>query len=63
MVVTTMGVPDETGADPLGPADPCGDPFLRTRFAIPTLPVTYLRRDRLLGHLDLAPAAPLTVVG
>ncbi|MGM9463805.1 LuxR C-terminal-related transcriptional regulator [Streptomyces murinus] len=63
MVVTTMGVPDETGADPYGPADPCGDPFLRTRFAIPTLPVTYLRRDRLLGHLDLAPAAPLTVVG
>ncbi|MEU6461493.1 LuxR C-terminal-related transcriptional regulator [Streptomyces sp. NPDC046976] len=63
MVVTTMGVPDETGADPRGPADPCGDPFLRTRFAIPTLPVTYLRRDRLLGHLDRAPAAPLTVVG
>ncbi|GLX50673.1 transcriptional regulator [Streptomyces hygroscopicus subsp. hygroscopicus] len=63
MVVTTMGVPDETGADPQGPADPCGDPFLRTRFAIPTLPVTYLRRDRLLGHLDAAPGTPLTVVG
>ncbi|WP_194859045.1 LuxR C-terminal-related transcriptional regulator [Streptomyces sp. SUK 48] len=63
MVVTTMGVPDETGADPRGLADPCGDPFLRTRFAIPTLPVTYLRRDRLLGHLDAAPRTPLTVVG
>ncbi|QLJ01919.1 helix-turn-helix transcriptional regulator [Streptomyces sp. NEAU-sy36] len=63
MVVTTMGVPDETGADPRGPADPCGDPFLRTRFAIPALPATYLRRDRLLGHLDEAPRRPLTVVG
>ncbi|MFH8342065.1 LuxR C-terminal-related transcriptional regulator [Streptomyces sp. AM6-12] len=63
MVVTTMGVPDETGTDPYGPADPCGDPFLRARFAIPALPVTYLRRDRLLGHLDLAPRTPLTVVG
>ncbi|MGZ0205811.1 helix-turn-helix transcriptional regulator, partial [Streptomyces sp. RM1] len=63
MVVTTMGVPDETGADPRGPADPCGDPFLRARFAIPTLPATYLRRDRLLGHLDEAPRRPLTVVG
>ncbi|QHC28140.1 helix-turn-helix transcriptional regulator [Streptomyces sp. HF10] len=63
MVVTTMGVPDETGADPHGPADPCGDPFLRTRFAIPALPATHLRRDRLLGHLDAAPRTPLTVVG
>ncbi|MEW2625236.1 LuxR C-terminal-related transcriptional regulator [Streptomyces sp. NPDC048106] len=63
MVVTTMGVPDETGADPHGPADPCGDPFLRTRFAIPTLPLTYLRRERLLGRLDAAPGTPLTVVG
>ncbi|OIK26262.1 helix-turn-helix transcriptional regulator [Streptomyces malaysiense] len=25
--------------------------------------MTYLRRDRLLGHLDLAPRTPLTVVG
>ncbi len=58
-----MGVPDETGADPHGPADPCGDPFLRTRFAIPALPATHLRRDRLLGHLDAAPRTPLTVVG
>lgn len=58
-----MGVPDETGADPRGPADPCGDPFLRTRFAIPALPATYLRRERLLGHLDEAPRRPLTVVG
>lgn len=58
-----MGVPDETGADPHGPADPCGDPFLRTRFAIPALPATHLRRDRLLEHLDAAPRTPLTVVG
>ncbi|MFS4097499.1 AAA family ATPase, partial [Streptomyces sp. AF1A] len=63
VVVNTMAVLDETGPDPgRGRADPCGDPFLRTRFAVPTLPVTFLRRDRLTGHLDEALLKPLTVV-
>ncbi|MEV5934206.1 LuxR C-terminal-related transcriptional regulator [Streptomyces sp. NPDC052079] len=43
-------------------ADPRGDPFLRTRFAVPALPVTYLRRERLNRHLDQALRTPLTMV-
>jgi LuxR family maltose regulon positive regulatory protein len=42
--------------------DPMGDPFLRTRFALPTRPATFLRRERLVGHLDQALLTPLTVV-
>ncbi|MFI2380046.1 LuxR C-terminal-related transcriptional regulator [Streptomyces sp. NPDC018964] len=43
-------------------ADPHGDPFLRTRFAVPTRPVTYLRRERLTRHLDQGLRTPLTMV-
>ncbi|MFF6812401.1 LuxR C-terminal-related transcriptional regulator [Streptomyces sp. NPDC012403] len=43
-------------------ADPHGDPFLRTRFAVPARPVTYLRRERLTRHLDQALRTPLTMV-
>ncbi|MEV6380410.1 LuxR C-terminal-related transcriptional regulator [Streptomyces sp. NPDC051773] len=43
-------------------ADPQGDPFLPTRFAVPARPATFLRRERLDGHLDHALATPLTVV-
>ncbi|MGW4564425.1 LuxR C-terminal-related transcriptional regulator [Streptomyces sp. NPDC004561] len=58
-----MAVLDETGPDSGGgSSDPCGDPFLRTRFAVPTLPVTFLRRDRLVRHLDEALRKPLTLV-
>lgn len=42
--------------------DPHGDPFLRTRFAVPARPVTFLRRARLAGHLDQALHTPLTMV-
>ncbi|MFJ3670267.1 LuxR C-terminal-related transcriptional regulator [Streptomyces sp. NPDC090106] len=42
--------------------DPLGDPFLRTRFALPAKPATFLRRRRLLGHLDQALRTPLTLV-
>ncbi|MFI8826154.1 LuxR C-terminal-related transcriptional regulator [Streptomyces sp. NPDC053431] len=48
--------PDLSGVDPLG------DPFLRTRFAPPALPASFLRRARLVDHLGQAPRAPLTVV-
>ncbi|MFD4623962.1 LuxR C-terminal-related transcriptional regulator [Streptomyces sp. NPDC058475] len=57
-----------TGLDERGPgstvprADPQGDPFLRTRFALPTRPATYLRRERLVKHLDQALLTPLTMV-
>ncbi|MGW2423439.1 LuxR C-terminal-related transcriptional regulator [Streptomyces sp. NPDC001709] len=58
-----MAVPGGNGPAPTtSPADPRGDPFLLTQFAVPTRPVTFLRRDRLVGHLDGAPATPLTVV-
>ncbi|MEU9283568.1 LuxR C-terminal-related transcriptional regulator [Streptomyces sp. NPDC048275] len=39
-----------------------GDPFLRTRFALPTSPATFLRRERLAQHLDQALLTPLTMV-
>ncbi|MFD2685962.1 LuxR C-terminal-related transcriptional regulator [Streptomyces phyllanthi] len=39
-----------------------GDPFLRTRFALPTRPATFLRRQRLVQHLDQALRTPLTLV-
>ncbi|MFG3264594.1 LuxR C-terminal-related transcriptional regulator [Streptomyces bobili] len=43
-------------------ADPRGDPFLRTRFALPARPATFLRRQRLVDHLDQARETPLTLV-
>ncbi|MEV5518609.1 LuxR C-terminal-related transcriptional regulator [Streptomyces flaveolus] len=56
----------ETYAHARGPAvpyaGPQGDPFLRTRFAIPARPPTFLRRERLVEHLDQALATPLTLV-
>ncbi|MER6010583.1 LuxR C-terminal-related transcriptional regulator [Streptomyces bluensis] len=39
-----------------------GDPFLRTRFVLPTRPGTFLRRQRLVRHLDQALRTPLTLV-
>ncbi|MFE6281684.1 LuxR C-terminal-related transcriptional regulator [Streptomyces sp. NPDC057877] len=41
--------------------DPLGDPFLRTRFAVPARPATFLRRERLIEHLDRSPT-PLTMI-
>ncbi|MFG2133273.1 LuxR C-terminal-related transcriptional regulator [Streptomyces sp. NPDC048751] len=43
-------------------ADPLGDPFLTTRFAVPARPTTFLRRERLFEHLDQALLTPLTMV-
>ncbi|MFI1421233.1 LuxR C-terminal-related transcriptional regulator [Streptomyces sp. NPDC020731] len=43
-------------------ADPHGDPFLRTRFAVPARPATYLRRERLTRRLDQGLRTPLTMV-
>ncbi|MEU6255862.1 LuxR C-terminal-related transcriptional regulator [Streptomyces sp. NPDC047043] len=42
--------------------DPLGDPILRTRFALPMRPATFLRRQRLLHHLDQGLRTPLTMV-
>ncbi|MEH0581814.1 MULTISPECIES: LuxR C-terminal-related transcriptional regulator [Streptomyces] len=50
--------PQPTAAD----ADPQGEPFLRTRFVVPARPVTFLRRERLVNHLDQALRTPLTMV-
>ncbi|WP_200308154.1 LuxR C-terminal-related transcriptional regulator [Streptomyces adelaidensis] len=53
----------ESGSGPAVPcADPHGDPFLRTRFAVPARPATFLRRKRLADHLDQALRTPLTMV-
>ncbi|MBT2506537.1 helix-turn-helix transcriptional regulator [Streptomyces sp. ISL-98] len=43
-------------------ADPHGEPFLLTRFAVPTRPATFLPRKRLVDHLDQALLTPLTMV-
>nr|WP_234311965.1 LuxR C-terminal-related transcriptional regulator [Streptomyces griseus] len=43
-------------------ADPLGDPYLTTRFALPARPATFLRRERLVEHLDQALLTPLTMV-
>ncbi|WP_406165549.1 LuxR C-terminal-related transcriptional regulator [Streptomyces sp. NBC_00996] len=56
-----------TGLQDNGPgstprADPQGDPFLSTRFAVPKCPATFLRRERLVKHLDQALLTPLTMV-
>lgn len=45
-----------------GHVDPLGDPFLRTRFAVPSKPATFLRRARLTRHLGQALETPLTMV-
>ncbi len=53
----------EPGGGPQTPGvDPRGDPFLRTRYALPPRPVTFLRRERLTRHLDGALTTPLTIV-
>ncbi|MCH0557310.1 LuxR C-terminal-related transcriptional regulator [Streptomyces sp. MUM 16J] len=58
-----MAVLDDNGPDPTAErADPRGDPFLWTEFAIPDLPASFVRRDRLVRHLDEALHTPLTVV-
>ncbi|MEU9954624.1 LuxR C-terminal-related transcriptional regulator [Streptomyces sp. NPDC050982] len=54
---------EENGPEPTTScADPQGDPFLHTRFVIPTRPATFLRRERLVRHLDQALRTPLTMV-
>lgn len=62
-MVSVVAALDENGTGP-DPArvDPLGDPFLRTRFALPTRPATFLRRPRLTEHLDQALRTPLTMV-
>ncbi|MFF9624972.1 LuxR C-terminal-related transcriptional regulator [Streptomyces griseosporeus] len=58
-----MAADDEIPRHPAGrDVDPLGDPFLRTRFALPARPATFLRRRRLLERLDQAVTAPLVLV-
>ncbi|MFI9587366.1 LuxR C-terminal-related transcriptional regulator [Streptomyces sp. NPDC052236] len=61
-----MAETGENAPGPTGPTvpstDPLGDPFLRTRIALPTRPATYLRRQRLVDHLDQALRTPMTLL-
>ena len=59
---TVAATDDSARAHAGGCADPLGDPFLRTRFALPSRPATFLRRERLVEHLDQALRTPLTLV-
>ncbi|WP_099052946.1 LuxR C-terminal-related transcriptional regulator [Streptomyces glaucescens] len=51
---------------PIVPAVPCAGPpadaLLRSRFALPARPATFLRRQRLVDHLDEALRTPLTLL-
>ncbi|MGP4086941.1 LuxR C-terminal-related transcriptional regulator [Streptomyces sp. KR55] len=66
MVVSAVAEPEENAPGPAGPTVPCtdplGDPFLRTRIVLPTRPATFLRRQRLVHHLDQAFRTPLTLL-
>ncbi|MGC2999124.1 AAA family ATPase, partial [Streptomyces sp. G35A] len=61
-----MADTDEEPREPFVPAvpraDPLGDPFLRTRSALPSRPDAFLRRRRLVDHLDRALRTPLTLL-
>lgn len=59
-VVSERG--DSRPRPPAAGVDPLGDPFLRTRFAVPVRPATFLRRQRLVEHLDQALDTALTMV-
>ncbi|MFD5585914.1 LuxR C-terminal-related transcriptional regulator [Streptomyces sp. NPDC127063] len=58
-VESEQETPHDEGAPDV---DPLGDPFLRTRFARPARPVTFLRRERLLARLGPSPRTPLVMV-
>ncbi|MER5789578.1 LuxR C-terminal-related transcriptional regulator [Streptomyces sp. NPDC001980] len=61
--MTSVAARDDSARGPApGYADPLGEPFLRTRFAVPVRPATFVRRPRLTAHLDQALDTPLTLV-
>ncbi|MDH6515046.1 LuxR family maltose regulon positive regulatory protein [Streptomyces sp. SAI-135] len=63
MVVSAVITGDRNTVGPAtGRVDPLGDPFLRTRFAIPSRPATFLPRGRLTRHLAEGLRTPLTMV-
>ncbi|MEF9904558.1 LuxR C-terminal-related transcriptional regulator [Streptomyces sp. P9-A2] len=62
MVPDVPVVPDVPIVPDVPCADPLGDPFLRTRFALPARPAAFLRRQRLVDHLGQALGTPLTLV-
>ncbi|MEV5959365.1 LuxR C-terminal-related transcriptional regulator [Streptomyces sp. NPDC051987] len=53
---------DDSAREAVPYADPLGEPFLSTRFALPARPATFVRRPRLTHHLDQALDTPLTLV-
>ncbi|MFG2459857.1 LuxR C-terminal-related transcriptional regulator [Streptomyces sp. NPDC048523] len=58
-----MSTRDDKAREPTAPClDPLGDPYLRMRFAVPARPPTFLRRERLVRHLDQSLHTPLTMV-
>ncbi|MBN0046720.1 helix-turn-helix transcriptional regulator [Streptomyces actuosus] len=62
-VVNIVAESDRTQHDPADTdVDPAGEPFLRTRFTPPARPGTFLRRERLVKHLDEGLLTPLTMV-
>ncbi|MGK3939643.1 LuxR C-terminal-related transcriptional regulator [Streptomyces caeruleatus] len=63
MVVSAVVTRDSNTVVPArGRVDPLGDPFLRTRFAVPSRPATFLHRERLTEHLAEGLRTPLTMV-
>ncbi|ALV36764.1 LuxR C-terminal-related transcriptional regulator [Streptomyces sp. CdTB01] len=62
MVVSAVSVDEDQLESAEQHADPLGDPYLRTRFTLPSRPVTFLARPRLKERLDHSPPTPLTMV-
>ncbi|MBO4253950.1 LuxR C-terminal-related transcriptional regulator [Streptomyces griseorubiginosus] len=62
MVVSAVAAAEDQPVSTGQCVDPLGDPFLRTRFALPARPGTFLPRHRLNQHLDRALHTPLTMV-
>ncbi|MFJ8198437.1 LuxR C-terminal-related transcriptional regulator [Streptomyces sp. NPDC096152] len=61
--MAALGENNENNPEPDVPRrDPVGDPFLLTRFAVPIRPATFIRRERLVEHLDRALETPLTMI-
>ncbi|MER5448162.1 LuxR C-terminal-related transcriptional regulator [Streptomyces sp. NPDC002764] len=62
MVVSAVSVDDDQQEPAEQHTDPLGDPYLRTRFTLPSRPVTFLSRPRLKERLDHSPHTLLTMV-
>ncbi|MER7466954.1 LuxR C-terminal-related transcriptional regulator [Streptomyces sp. NPDC097981] len=60
--MSAVATDDHSGGPTIGRHGAGRDPFMRTRFAVPARPPTFMRRERLVGKLDEGVQRPLTMV-